>query len=351
MPGPRSEAIQHHTNPRHLLARFANDNGKLTVVREKPELLVLRNQAPENVGTHRRFNSFKDEDGRWRDDIERGPLANIDGAGDEALDAVIRFGVEADAEGHLRLYDGDLDARAKLQLFVATLLVRTAGFRESWDEAAAPTLAAYMLARLEEKRAAGDFDDDEEEKEAYRVLKGALETPASVRLNAPPYHHQGRLVPLIEKVGMRLHVDTLVGVRRFAEPLLLTGAEPVVVFPDTDMANGCSAGAFFASGERPVETWQEPDELWAQVDARLKAAAGIAVAIDPHSAVLMFNADTDDGGKLAFITSEVEPSALAGLINICVVGASEWVAGRDDCELLRMLAEASVGAGDRGTRP
>jgi hypothetical protein len=63
MPGPRSEAIQHHTNPRHALARFANDDGKLTVVREKPALMVLRNQPPERVGTRRRFNSFKDEGG------------------------------------------------------------------------------------------------------------------------------------------------------------------------------------------------------------------------------------------------------------------------------------------------
>jgi hypothetical protein len=319
-----------------MLARFAGDDGRLTVVREMPTLVVLRGQAPENISTHRRFNSYKDDKGEWRDDIERGPMASIDGAGSDALDAAIRFGVEADAQPHMRLCDGDLEARAHLQLFIATLMVHTAGFRESWDWGAAPTLAAYMLARLDEKRAAGDVDDEE----AYRVLKGALQTPASIRLNVPPFHHQARLVPLIERVATRLHLDTLVGVRRFAEPLLLTGAEPVMVFPDAEMASGCSAGAFFASGERPVEPWQEPNELWAQVEARLKAAAGIAVAVDPHTAVLMFNADANDGGKLAFITSEVEPRGLAGLMNICVVGASEWVAGREDCELLKLLAES-----------
>jgi Protein of unknown function (DUF4238) len=340
MPGPRSEAIQHHTNPRHLLARFANDDGKLTVVREKPELMVLRGQAPENVGTRRRFNSFRGEDGQWRDDIERGPLANIDGAGDEALDAVIRFGIEADAEGHLRLYDGDLDARAKLQLFVATLLVRTAGFRESWDEGAAPTLASYMLARLEEKRAAGSVDRDDEEKEAYEVLKKALQTPGSIHLNAPAYHHQARLVPLIEKVGTRLHLDTLVAVRRFGEPLLFTGAEPVIMFPDARMDSGVACGEFFAGGEKPVEFWQEPDELWAQVEARMQGIAGIAVAVDPHTFVLMPNADTDDGEKLFLLASQVKPESLAALMNVCVAGASAWVAGRDDCELLRLLAES-----------
>jgi hypothetical protein len=340
MSGPRTEAIQHHTNPRHLLARFANGNGKLTVVREKPELMVLRNQAPENVGTHRRFNSFRDEDGQWRDDIERGPLANIDGAGTEALDAVIRFGIEADAETLPRLYDSDLEARAKLQLFVATLLVRTAGFRESWDEGAAPTLAFYMLARLEEKRAAGSVDEDDEEKEAYEIVKKALQTPGSIHLDAPPYHHQARLVPLIERVGTRLHLDTLVAVRRFGEPLLLTGAEPVIIFPDAKMDTGVACGEFFASGEKPVEPWQEPEELWAQVEARLKGIAGIAVAVDPHTLVLMPNADTDDGERLFLLASQVRAEGLAALMNVCVAGASAWIAGRDDCELLRLVAES-----------
>jgi hypothetical protein len=236
----------------------------------------------------------------------------------------------------MRLYDGDLDARAELQLFIATLLVRTVGFRESWDKGAAPTLASYMLGRLEEKRAAGSVDDEE----AYEVLKKALQTPGTIHLNAPPYHHQARLVPLIEKVGMRLHLDTLVGVRRFQEPLLFTGAEPVIVFPDAEVTSACACGEFFASGEKPVEFWQEPDELWAQVEARLQAIAGIAVAVDPHTAVLMFNAETDDGGKLALITSQGRAEGLADLMNACVAGASAWVAGRDDCEVLRLLAES-----------
>jgi hypothetical protein len=56
-----AEPIQQHIVPRHLLARFVNDDGRLTVVRQKPAMIVLRRQAPENVGTQRRFNSYQDE--------------------------------------------------------------------------------------------------------------------------------------------------------------------------------------------------------------------------------------------------------------------------------------------------
>lgn len=133
--------------------------------------------------------------------------------------------------------------------------------------------------------------------------------------------------------------------RRFAKPLLLTGEEPVVVFPSADLARGCTAGAFFAGGEEPVEVWRQRDELWQQIEVRLKSIAGVAVAADPHTAVLMFNADTDDGGKLAYMASQVQPEGLAGLMNILVTVGSEWVAGRDDCELLRLLTESVEGAG------
>jgi hypothetical protein len=168
-------------------------------------------------------------------------------------------------------------------------------------------------------------------------MKGVLETPGSVRLIPPPHHHQARLVPLIERVATRLYLDSLVAVRRFAKPLLFTGAEPVIIFPDADLSNGCSSGEFFTSGEKPVEFWQEADELWAQLEARL---AGIAVAVDPHTAILMFNPDTEAGGKLAVITAKVQADALAGLMNLLVTGGSAWVAGRDDCELLSLQAQS-----------
>jgi hypothetical protein len=76
--------------------------------------------------------------------LETGPLASLDGAGSRALDAIIRFGIKADAEGHVRLYDAELEDRAGLQVFIASLMVRTAGFRERWDEGTLPTLLKYM---------------------------------------------------------------------------------------------------------------------------------------------------------------------------------------------------------------
>jgi hypothetical protein len=335
-----TEPIQHHIVPRHMLARFANDDGRLTVVRQAPERKVLRRQAPDNVGTHGRFYSYQDEGGVWQNELETGPLANLDGVGSAGLDAIIRFGIEADAEGHMRLYKAELGERAELQLFIASLMVRTAGFRESCDTAALPTLIAHMRARLEEEHASGAISD-----EIHALLVRTLATPDHIQLKPPRLRHHARLVPLIEKMATRLHLDTLVGVRRFAGPLLFTGEQPVVVFPSADLARGCAAGAFFATGDDPVEFWRQPDELWPQIEARLQAIAGIAVAADPHTAVLMFNADTDGGGKLAYMTSQVQAEGLAGLMNILVAVGSAWVAGRDDCELLRLLAESVERAG------
>jgi hypothetical protein len=340
-----AEPIQQHIVPRHLLARFVNDDSRLTVVRQKPAMIVLRRQAPENVGTQRRFNSYQDEHGQWHHDLETGPLASLDGAGSAALDAIIRFGIEADAEGHVRLYNAELEDRAGLQLFIASLMVRTAGFRESWDEGALPTLLSYMRGRLEEEHASGNVDE-----EVYDLMKRTLETPGRVRLNPPPHHHQARLVPLIEKVATRLHLDSLVAVRCFAKPLLFTGAEPVVIFPDADPSKGCASGKFFTSGEKPVEFWQKPDELWAQLEARLATIAGVAVAVNPHTAILMFNPDTEDGGKLAHITSQVQPEGLAGLMNLIVAAGSAWVAGRDDCEVLSLLVQSAEHARSQGRR-
>ena len=129
-----------------------------------------------------------------------------------------------------------------------------------------------------------------------------------------------------------------------------TGAEPVVIFPDADPSKGCASGKFFTSGEKPVEFWQKPAELWAQLEARLATIAGVAVAVNPHTAILMFNPDTEDGGKLAYITSQVQPERLAGLMNLIVAAGSAWVAGRDDCEVLSLLVQSAEHARSQGRR-
>jgi hypothetical protein len=329
-----------HTVPRHMLAGFANANGRLTVVRTKPELKVLRNQDPLNVGVHKHLNNWQDEDGNWHDELEAGPLTNLDNAGKRAIEQIVRFGIEADAETHMRLLnDQSLEERASMQLFVASLMVRTMGFRERFDASALPSLLAYMSKRLEEEFAAGNTD-----KQTYELLKKTYATPGQVQLKPPEYQHLSLLVPLIQRVATRLHLDSYVAVRRFAEPLLFTAAEPVVIFPTADVFSACSSGKLFTEGDSPIEAWQEQDALLDQVDARLAEIAGLAVAVDPHTMLLMFHADRDDGGKLAYITSQVQAEGLADLVNIVATGTSAWIAGRDDCELLNILIRSS-GAG------
>jgi hypothetical protein len=340
-----TQSVKHHINPRHLLARFENDAGGLTVVRRRP-WVVLRDQSPESVGYIKRHNSRRNPDGTWDDQGEQ-ILANMDAVGAAELDEAIRFAI--DAEAHLRLLDISLDHRANLQLFIATMMVRTPSFRDRFDESALPTLIEHMRARLEEQFTAGEIDA-----QTHKALTTAFDTPDHVQLKRPENRHVDVMVPLIAKVATRLHLDTLVGVRRFAEPLLLTSGEPVVVFPNADVSQGRSAGEFlFATGESPIQSWQEMDTLLDQVDARLRTLAALAIAIDPHTVLMMFNADTDDGGKSAFITSQVPAEGLAGVINILATGSSEWVAGREDCEFLSLIVKSAhehaphAGAADR----
>lgn len=330
--------IKQHSVPRHLLARFENDGGGLTVIRRTPEMKALRRQAPESVGVENNLNNWRDTDGKWNDELERGPLQNLDTVGSTESNEAIRVGIQADAVTHLRLLDMDLERRASLQLFVASLMVRTVGFREQFDEGALPTLLTYVRARLEEQHEAGEIADD-----TYETLLKAYTTPGQVRLERPEYRHLGLLVPLIEKVAMRLHLDTYIGVRRFEKPLLMAGAEPVVVFPNADFSQGLSTGAFLSSGDSPIEPWQEHDKLLEQIDERLNTLAGCALALDPYTLLLMFHAETEDGGKLAYIASQVQAEGLAGIVNLLVAAGSVWIAGRDDCEPLALIARMAEG--------
>ena len=191
---PANESVKHHINPRHLLARFENDGGGLTVLRRSP-WVVLRNQAPESVGYIKRHNSRRNPDGSWSDEGER-ILANMDAAGAAEIDEAIRFGIDADAESHPRLLDMALEHRANLQLFVATMMVRTPSFRARFDESALPTLIEDMRGRLEERLAAGEIDP-----QTYKTLTDAFETPGHMKLDAPENRHVDVMVPLIAKVA------------------------------------------------------------------------------------------------------------------------------------------------------
>jgi hypothetical protein len=234
-----------------------------------------------------------------------------------------------------------LDHRANLQLFIATLMARTPGFRKRFNDAALPTLIAEMKARLGTASASGKIDA-----QSYKALMSALETPGQTKLEPPKNRDVDVMLPLILKIATRLHLDTLVGVRRFSQPLLLTAEEPVVVFPNADFSQGRSAGELlFATDDDPIQSWQELDALLEQVDAKLQTIAAVAVAIDPHTMLLMFHADRDEGGKAAFIASQIQPEGLAGAVNATVSGSSEWVAGRDDCQMLSLLVQSAYDHG------
>jgi hypothetical protein len=58
---------------------------------------------------------------------------------------------------------------------------------------------------------------------------------------------------------------------------------------------------------------------------------------------MMFHAETEDGGKLAYIASQVQAEGLAGLVNLLAAAGSRWIAGRDDCELLAIIAQMARG--------
>lgn len=326
----------HHSVPRHVLARFANDDGRLTVIRKEPELKLLRRQRPENVGVHRRLNSWQQDDGTWNDEIERGPLDRLDSVGSVEIDDAIAFAISNDAEAHMRLLDADLDRRATLQLFVASLMVRVPEIRETLDDNALPSLIAQMLANLTSAEADGSIDP-----QTSSLLRTALMTSGRVRLDAPPTRHVAALVPLIEAVAYRLHLGTLVAVRRFDEPLLLTGSQPVVVFPTHEITSGTSSATYLGDGPDASRMWDTREDLLEAADDRIAALAGAAIALDPRTLLVMFNPDSEEGAKLAFVTSQVAGFALAGVVNTLVIGGSRWIAGRDDCELLTLLARST----------
>ncbi len=71
--------------------------------------------------------------------------------------------------------------------------------------------------------------------------------------------------------------------------------------------------------------------------------AGVAVALDPYTLLLMTHAESEAAGKLTYTASQVSDAALAGIVNLIVAGSSPWIARRDDCELLALLVRTSGG--------
>jgi hypothetical protein len=134
----------------------------------------------------------------------------------------------------------------------------------------------------------------------------------------------------------------LLAVRRFARPLLYTGSQPVLVLPTHDLTRGLSSSAWLAGERARVRLWETEEEVLTAVEGSLSALAGVALALDPHTLLLMFNPDTDEGAKLLWMSSQLPAEALAGVVDIRLAAGSRWIAGRDDSDLLQLLVR-SVG--------
>ncbi len=321
--------------PRHLLRRFTNADGRLTVAHLREEPLVLRNQHPRRVGAYPGLNTWEAEDGAHDERLELGPLNRLDTVGAEAIRRVAEFATEARADEHLRLITWPWEERVGLYLTIAGLMVRSPAFRRELDEQALPTLLDEMRARLAAEEAAGTADG-----EIVAMLRATLDRPGAVALDPGRNRHQTVLIPLIQTVALALGLRLLPAVRRLPAPALHTGSEPVVVYPTRRLDEGRSCARLLTEAEQPVRMWEQHHDMLAAVDALVSGIAGLAFAIDPRTLVVLFDADTENGCGLMFMTSQMSAGGVAGMVNLGVTAHSEWIAGSDDCELLRVTTQA-----------
>jgi hypothetical protein len=80
----------------------------------------------------------------------------------------------------------------------------------------------------------------------------------------------------------------------------------------------------------------------------LTSTAGLAWAADRHTVVTMFNPESDEGCKLAFIFSQISSESLAGILNLKVTAGSDWIAGAAGDPTLEMLAKPAERAQKAG---
>jgi hypothetical protein len=63
----------------------------------------------------------------------------------------------------------------------------------------------------------------------------------------------------------------------------------------------------------------------------------------------MSNPETADGARLTYLFNEIPGDALAGILNLKVSAASDWIAGAAEDELLEILAR-NVETATKGNR-
>jgi hypothetical protein len=333
--GTKAQSKAHHAVPQHLLRRFADESGRLTVVRVSPERKVLRRQSVREVGTYRRLNSWQNKDGSYDDELETGPMARLDSVAAKALDDARDFAITHAAE-HFRLLDRTADERVPLYLFAAGQMVRSPELRDKLDEQALPTLKKHILEGLEEAVRAGTARDEDVQpvRLAAKLEAGFLLTPGANR-------HQALLLALIETVTAAIGSRFIVAVRRLPGAMLVTGSEPVVLFESHRFERGQSCAQLFTNREDPVRLWDDRTAVLKHVDEILGRLAGLAVAIDPRTLLLMVNPDLAEASKLLWIADHVPPEALGGMVNLLVTAGSRWIAGHDGLDFMALLRSAT----------
>lgn len=328
----------HHYVPQFHLRRFCDADGLLTVVHASPAPKVERNRHPRKVGRVEGLNSVELKDGTVSDKLERFPLGRLDSAGAQGLAELIAYTDAVEPPGQLRLWNRPWEERVPLTLHVGGLMVRGPLFRAALDDRALPALLEYMRAGLKRELKAGRASG-----QAARPIFQALDTPGMVKLDPSPNRHQHALVDLITSATAAIGETHLISVRRLQDPLI-TGSDPVVLFPDGDLTHGRSLAQLMADTDPPIVLWEERDELLKRLSDLVKSCAGLAWAADRYTAVVHLNPDTADGGRLMVMSSEISSGGLAGLLNLKTIAASDWVAGPAGDGFLEMLARASAGS-------
>jgi hypothetical protein len=230
----------------------------------------------------------------------------------------------------LRLLDWDVEERVPLYLLVAGLMVRGLAFRRALDATALPTLLDEMLGRLEAGLASGETDPAIAE-----VIRKAFSTPGQVHLNEPQNRHQHALLPFLESMTAALGSTFLIAARRLPAPML-AGSESVLLFSSSNFGDSRSFAELVAT-EQTIRLWDEqPDQAERTIEAVSKITA-ILVPVDARTVMLLFDPDKDESARFVFMASQVDGSALAGLVSGAITAKSEWVAGPPDCELLGVL--------------
>jgi hypothetical protein len=172
----------------------------------------------------------------------------------------------------------------------------------------------------------------EAEEQHVRPVLLAFDRPGMVWLEPGRNRHQAALIDLITTATAAIGATHVVSVRRLQAPLL-TGSEPVILFRDPDIVGGVSCAKLLSEPDPPVAFWEQRADMLTRVNEILAATAGLSWAADRHTVVLMSNPETADGTRLTYLFNELPGNALAGILNLKVKAASDWVAGAAGDEL------------------